>query len=79
MKVSPMRSKLPHNTGYAYIKPEIAFFHRRWQGWRRIVWWLWPIRWALVQEWNNYDVTDYYTSANDAAVAMAKLAHKEHP
>jgi bacteriorhodopsin len=57
----------------AHIEWEFAPFYRRWQGCRRLLWWLWPIRWVLVTEGRGFVQSDFYTTANDAAIALARL------
>jgi hypothetical protein len=48
------------------LRREIRPFYRRWRGWRRILWWLWPVRWAVVSEGVGWKSWDYYSSLGDA-------------
>lgn len=56
---------------------EFAPFYRRWQGWRRVLWWAWPVRWMVVEEGRGYAVTDYFCTANEAATWMCKRVTRD--
>jgi hypothetical protein len=65
-----------------WIEPEISPFHRNWPYWitgwhRRLIWWLWPIRWVLVQQSGGTTVRDYYLTANDAALRMCAIVRDD--
>lgn len=53
---------------------EIAPFYRRWQGFGliKILWWLWPIRWYILEEDRNCTCHDYYWSFQSALKARDK-------
>ena len=57
-----------------WIGWQFAPFYRRWQGWRRVLWWLWPIRWVVYEtrDYGGMRIEDYYGSANEAAYYMAR-------
>lgn len=60
-----------------WIEWEIAPFYRRWQGWRKILWWLWPVRWAFVIQWHMGPMVTEYSyclTAQQAAKEMAEFA-----
>jgi hypothetical protein len=61
-----------------FLSWEVAPLYRRFQRgeWRtlpyRLLWWLWPVRWLVVIEDRGFTQTDYFCSANDAAVWMCE-------
>jgi hypothetical protein len=57
-----------------WIEWEIAPFYRRWQGWRRLLWWAWPVRWVVVDETRSMTRRDYCLTASEAASRMTKRA-----
>ena len=61
-----------------WVDWDVRFFYRRWQGWRRILWWLWPSRWAVVTDFGGgMKSWDYYPTLRDATKSFYRQCSED--